>query len=199
MKKTRQSDKEIIDAILNGENGAFNVIVEKYGNRMLNSIYSIVKDEEAAQDILQETFIKIYKNLDRFKGKSSLYTWMTRIAINNSLNYLKKAKKKQSKEVIASQSKDEEKEQASLENLLMKDEASPEKLMLKDEEQEMLRQVIDELPAIHKIVLRLRYFENFSIKEIAKSIGKPEGTIRSRLFYAREELKKNFLNVYRNN
>ena len=179
------SDRELVGLIVEGNNAAFQVLVKKYSKRLLNIIHSIIKDEDNAYDLLQETMIKIYKNIGQFKGKSSLMTWMTRIAINISFNYLRKFKTS----LKYSQSFNDEEKNIEY-TFDIKSFVNPEDEVINDLNSKDIQKQISKLDDVHQLTLRLKYYEGFSTKEIAVITQVPEGTVRSRLYYARNYLKE---------
>jgi len=181
------SDRELVEKLQNGEDIAYNIIIKRYSSKLLNIINSIIKDGEQSYDVLQETLIKVYKNINNSRGDSSLYTWMTRISINLSFNYVRRNKIN----ILVNQNEDEESEYNILENISYSEHrnGNPEDIVFDQIKNRELYELIESLEPIHKLTLRLKYFDNFSTKEIAEITEVPEGTVRSRLHYARTYLK----------
>lgn len=152
-------------------------LMREYGNDVLRTAYSYVNDRDAAQDLFQETFIKAYYNLDKFRGDSSIKTWLIRITINVCKDYLKSAYQKHvvpmmefEEDAIVSDSDFEEVENA--------------------DRNAQIRQAVAELPEEYREAVLCVYFQEMSVSEAAEALGVPEGTVKSRLSRAREKLKK---------
>lgn len=164
-------DKDLIKGLKRGREEAYYELVNTYGNRLLRTYFLMTRDEKEAEDIVQETFIRVFKYIKGFKGDSSLYTWIYRI----SQNVLKdKIKSK----VIEIPYEDYH---------MNKD--NPEDLTIDKIDREMLREELDNLRFIYKQVLILFYFEDRSIKEISEILEEKEGTIKSKLSRGRSLLK----------
>ncbi len=148
----------------------FERIYKKYKNDVYNYVYWRVLDREDALDITQEVFIKVYRNLDGFKGRSSIKTWLFAIARNTVTNYLTRNKKK---------------EETELEESLFLDNFNRSEAEMK----RTLLLALDKLPLEHAEILRLYYFDRFSYKEIAELMGINIGTVKSRLNRAKKYLK----------
>lgn len=161
----------LVEELKKGKEKAYYELVNIYGNRLFKSFYLIVKDESKAEDIVQETFIKVFKYIKDFKGKSSLYTWIYRIAHNVAMDILKSS--------ISTVPYEDYHETSD----------NPEDVTLLNIEKESLRIALDRLNYIYKEVLVLFYFEDLSIKEISEILEEKEGTIKSRLSRGRVELK----------
>ncbi len=159
-----------------GEKYDIEAIMREYGNDVLRTCYSYVKDVHSAEDLYQETFIKVYKNLDTFGGESSIKTWVIRIAINTCKDFLKSA---YSRHVVPMEEFMEESIQAKdcFEDVEKQDSARH------------IRDAVMALPDVYKDVVMCVYFNEMSVAECAKSLDISEGTVKSRLSRARDKLK----------
>ena len=170
-----------------GNRRAFDFFVRKYQRRLFGIIYNMTGNKEDTSDLLQDVFIKAYKSLENFKGDSQIYTWLYRIATNTTLTFLQNYKRHRT---------------LSLENFSPDNEAIPE-FLLKDpksekgdrqallkELQEKLNEALQKLSITHRSVIVLFEIEGMSHAEIGKILGCSEGTVRSRLHYAKEQLKQ---------
>ena len=175
------SDFDIILRVKSGDRSAFNILVKEYQQRIYAVIKRFIKDSEEAKDVTQESFIKAYKAIDSFRGESSFYTWVYRIAINLAKNYLASHKRRSVNIDISMMSVELMQEFNSLYDI-----SSPEEFFLRDEMQEILNKTINELPNDLKTALTLRETEGLSYDEIAHVMNCPVGTVRSRIFRARE-------------
>lgn len=157
--KDNLSDSFLISEFLKGDDNAFSSIVDKYQKRVYYLVLRFLKNEEVAQDITQETFIKLYQNLRAFKGKSNLYTYIYRIAINNCKNYYYKETKSNPVFIY------------SLPQSEMASAYSPFKTLKTKEDILRVSEIIDKLPYKQKTTFMLRIFEDLSFKEIAEVMG----------------------------
>ena len=168
-------EKTLINNLKKGQEDAYRQIVGEYGNRLLRSSYLIHKDIGAAEDIVQETFIKVFKNIGSFRGKSGLYTWIYSIALNLSRDKLRKNQV----------------------DLTLVDEwigqDHVEIVVEKNLDREFLREELFKMDTLYREVLVLYYFEEFSIKEISNLLDEKEGTLKSKLSRGRNILKESLL------
>lgn len=164
-------DKNLIKGLKRGKQEAYYELINTYGNQMLRTCFLMTRDEKEAEDIVQETFIRVFKYIKGFKGDSSLYTWIYRI----SQNVLKDRMKLKVIEIP-------------YEDYHM-DPDNPEDLTIDKIDRELLRKELDNLSFIYKQVLVLFYFEDRSIKEISEILEEKEGTIKSKLSRGRILLK----------
>ncbi|MEC7875504.1 MAG: RNA polymerase sigma factor RpoE [Pseudomonadota bacterium] len=175
------TDKEIIERVKNGDKNAYDLLVLKYQQRVINLISRFVKNHSDALDVSQETFIKAYRALPNFRGESAFYTWLYRIAVNTAKNYLTV----QSRKITKSDYDVTDIEQIEG-NMSLTEQTTPESLLHKDELQETVLKTIENLPEDLKSAIMLREIEGLSYEEIAGVMDCPVGTVRSRIFRARE-------------
>jgi len=157
----RSIDQALVERVQKGEKQAFDVLVLKYQNKIIQLVYRYVHDPEEAQDVAQEAFIKAYKALGRFRGDSAFYTWLYRIAINTAKNYLVASGRRPPKSDIDAQDAEQYDGATGL-----KEYATPERLLLRDEIQESIARAIDELPDELRTAITLRELEGLSYEEI---------------------------------
>ncbi len=177
------TDKEIIERVKNGDKKAYDLLVLKYQQRVINLISRFVKNHADALDVSQETFIKAYKALPNFRGESAFYTWLYRIAVNTAKNHLTV----QSRKITKSDYDVTEIEQIEG-NMTLTEQTTPENLLIKDELQDIVLNTIENLPEDLKSAIMLREIEGLSYEEIAAVMECPVGTVRSRIFRARETI-----------
>ena len=175
------TDKEIIERVKSGEKEAYDLLVLKYQQRVINLISRFVKNHSDALDVSQETFIKAYRALPNFRGESAFYTWLYRIAVNTAKNHLTV----QSRKITKSDYDVAEIEQIEG-NMSLTEQTTPESLLAKDELQETILKTIENLPEDLKSAIMLREIEGLSYEGIAEVMECPVGTVRSRIFRARE-------------
>ena len=175
------TDKEIIERVKSGEKEAYDLLVLKYQQRVINLISRFVKNHSDALDVSQETFIKAYRALPNFRGDSAFYTWLYRMAVNTAKNHLTV----QSRKITKSDYDVAEIEQIEG-NMSLTEQTTPESLLAKDELQETILKTIENLPEDLKSAIMLREIEGLSYEGIAEVMECPVGTVRSRIFRARE-------------
>ena len=187
----RDLDWAIVQRVQNGEVSAFNQLVQKYRQSLFSIIYNMTGNREDATDIAQEVFIKAFQSIKQFRGQASFYTWLYRIAVNSSITFIKRAKKQR---FINYETIDETLVSSEiLEYFTAK--TKTEKGALLKELQEKLNEALQKLSPKHRIVVILHEVEGMNHKEIADIIKTSEGTVRSRLHYAKRMLQA-FLQDY---
>lgn len=175
------ADKELVERVKAGDQQAFNVLVQKYQHKLVKLVQRYVHDPSEALDVSQEAFIKAYRALPNFRGDSSFYTWLYRIGINTAKNYLVAQGRRPPDSDIDAQ----DAERYDIESRL-KDHETPESLAERDEIQRTVFQAIEDLPEDLRTAITLREIEGLSYEEIAQTMECPIGTVRSRIFRARE-------------
>ena len=166
-----------------GDKSAYDHLVRKYQYKIIQMVNRFVKDPSEAQDVAQEAFLKAYRALGNFRGDSAFYTWLYRIAINTAKNYLVSRARRYSQFEIDVQ------EAEQLGNLpQLKSLDTPEQQLLNEEIVDYIKLAIDKLPEEMRMAIMLREFEGMSYEEIALAMDCPVGTVRSRIFRAREAI-----------
>lgn len=181
----KRSDAALVKRVQEGDKQAFNLLVLKYQTKIVNLVMRYVRDPDEANDVAQEAFLKAYRALPRFRGDSAFYTWLYRIAVNTAKNYLVAAKRRPVDYDLDLQDPEQYDMQARL-----KDIDSPEGVMMKDEVQQTIDEAIGELPEDLRTAIVLRELEGMTYEEIAETMECPVGTVRSRIFRAREAISK---------
>ncbi|MDA1107263.1 MAG: RNA polymerase sigma factor RpoE [Proteobacteria bacterium] len=176
-------DRELVDRVQKGDKEAFDVLVLKYQHKIVRQISRYIRDFSEAQDVAQEVFLKAYRALPAFRGESAFYTWLYRIADNTAKNYLVAQKRRPPGSDIDL----DDAEQYGAE-LALRENATPEHLLLRDEIEKTVFGAIEELPEDLRTAITLREMEGLSYEEIAQAMGCPVGTVRSRIFRAREAI-----------
>lgn len=192
MEPAETPDNELIERTKSGDPSAFDEVVVRYTPRLYGLVYNMTSNHEDTADLLQEVFAKAYRSIGGFQGKSSLYTWLHTIAVNRSINFLKKRNRRyhvslndvdsgveNDPEFIRATSTYDPGHEANLKEL-----------------QKRLNEAMDRLSPNHKAVVTMFDIQEMPHAEIAKILGISEGTVRSRLFYAHQQLQ-NFLEEFR--
>lgn len=180
-----KSDYELIDNSISGDEDAFGILMGRYENSLYGLIFKMVRNHEETQDLVQEAFIKSYKALESFNKQYSFSTWLFKIASNNCIDHLRKRRLKTTSIDAPIPTED-----GSLSQDLPDNSYSPEKDSLRNELFSSVNSIIDELPEKYKVVINLRHKEDQSYEEIAVALAIPIGTVKARIFRAREILKK---------
>lgn len=182
---TPATDQELVKRVQAGDKRAFDVLVRKYQNKLVKLITRYVHDPVEALDVAQEAFIKAYRALPNFRGESSFYTWLYRIGINTAKNHLVAQGRRPPESDIDAQ----DAEQYDFDSRL-KDQDTPEGIFERDEVERTIFEAIDALPEDLRTAITLREIEGLSYEEIAQAMDCPVGTVRSRIFRARDAIDK---------
>ncbi len=180
---TKTTDAELVERVQRGDKRAFDILVIKYQSKILSIISRFISDHAEINDVAQDAFIKAYRALPNFRGESAFYTWLYRIAINTAKNYLTAKGRRPPASDIDSQ----EAESYGV-GIALRENASPERLMMRDQLKQVIFDTIDELPEDLRTAITLREIDGLSYEEIAESMDCPVGTVRSRIFRAREAI-----------
>jgi len=179
------TDQELVERVQKGDKKAFDLLVLKYQHKIVKLISRYIRDEAEVFDVAQEAFIKAYRALPRFRGDSAFYTWLYRIAVNTAKNFLVSQGRRPPESDIDA----EEAEQYAGASAL-RDINTPEHILLKDEIESVVYKAIEQLPEDLRTAITLREMEGLSYEEIAQAMDCPVGTVRSRIFRAREAIDK---------
>ena len=177
------TDQDLVRRVQAGDKRAFDLLVLKYQNRIIKLVSRFVRDPMEAQDIAQEAFIKAYRAIGSFRGDSAFYTWLYRIASNAAKNYLVAQKRRPPAMGVDAM----EAEQYAIDTRL-KEKETPESLLVTDELKALIFKTIESLPDDLKEAITLREMECMSYEDIAMIMGCPVGTVRSRIFRARDAI-----------
>lgn len=178
-------DKELVLKAQRGDVPAFEELVERYHGKIYGLTYNMTSNREDAEDLTQEVFVKAFEALPRFKGKSSFYTWIYRIAVNKTINYRKKRNRKRA--LSLDQFDQDIKTDDVYHDLTTK--GSPLRNISLSELQEKLNEALQHLSEKHRTVVVMHDMQGMPHEEIAKVVGASVGTVRSRLFYARRQMQ----------
>ena len=178
------SDQELIARTLGGDGGAFGILVERFQRKIYRVAYAIVRDDTEADTITQDTFIQAYTHLARFQGRSELETWLTRIAINRSRDWLRRRK------FVSLFSHDDESDSREYVIEPVDDRPDAERQLMAHQLRAAITRAERTLSSQQKIIFRLRHYENHSLEEIAELLGLRSGTVRAHLFRAIHKVRK---------
>ena len=178
-------DLVLVRRVQNGDYSAFDALVQRYQERIYATVYHMTSNHEDANDLTQETFIKAYKALGSFKGDSSFFTWVYRIAVNKTINFLKTRKNK----IHLSLNDLDFNAEHHPEIVAFVSDKTPRRDIGLSELQEKLNEAMQRLSDVHRLVVTLHDVQGFSHEEISKIMDCNTGTVRSRLFYARQQLQ----------
>jgi RNA polymerase sigma-70 factor (ECF subfamily) len=181
----RNLDQELVERVQSGEKAAFDILVRKYEHKLANVISRYIHDQSEVLDVAQDAFIKAYRALPNFRGDSAFYTWLYRIAINTAKNHLVAASRRPPKNDVDAQEAEQFVAGSGL-----KEYATPERLALRSELAGTIQKAIEELPEELRVAIVLRELEGLSYDEIASAMECPIGTVRSRIFRARDAIDK---------
>jgi len=182
---SEETDQQLVDGVLSGNKNAFNLLVLRYQHRVSALVGRFIHDSHEAEDVCQEAFIKAYRALPLFRGDSAFYTWLYRIAVNTAKNYLVSRRRRppaSDVEVV-----DAEQSEA---GSILRDIENPESKLATDKLKLMIEQAIEDLPEDLRTAFTLREFSGLSYEDITEVMDCPVGTVRSRIFRAREAIDK---------
>jgi RNA polymerase sigma-70 factor (ECF subfamily) len=193
-----QSDVSELDLVKRcqaGDTEAFDELVTRYRTRVFGMIYNMVHSEQDAWDLAQDSFLKVWKSIGRFRGQSSFYTWIYRIVMNVTIDWLRK------KQVKGGTEFDDAIQLTQIDpasKTLPKTEALPHKAMERDEIRVRIEKAIAQLSPEHRAVILMKEIDDMQYHEIAEALECSIGTVMSRLFYARKKLQGLLRDVYEN-
>lgn len=193
MEQSSYRDQALVSKAKAGDYPAFETLVERYERKVYNMAYRLTGNREDAEDVLQETFLKAFQNLKRFREESSFYTWVMRIGVNATLMRLRKGVHRNA--VSLDEFADDERNFHP--RLVVSWEANPEQKYSRLENEGILRRAIQRLPAIYRTVFWLRDVEEFSNEEVARMLNLSVFAVKSRLMRARLELRERLTAYYR--
>jgi RNA polymerase sigma-70 factor (ECF subfamily) len=180
----REIDQQLVERAQRGDKHAFELLVTKYQRKLVRLLSRFIRDTSEVEDVAQEAFIKAYRALPNFRGDSAFYTWLYRIGINTAKNYLVAMGRR----APTSTGMDAEEAEDLGESELLQDVNTPENQMMSRQVAETVNQTLEKLPEELRTAITLREMEGLSYEEIASIMNCPIGTVRSRIFRAREAI-----------
>ncbi|PSJ39336.1 RNA polymerase sigma factor RpoE [Zobellella taiwanensis] len=179
------TDQQLVERVQRGDKNAYNLLVRKYQHKVANLVSRYVSNQGDVPDVTQEAFIKAYRALPGFRGESAFFTWLYRIAVNTAKNHLVSQRRRPPGSDVEIDDAEYYEGGDALKEL-----SSPENLMLSEEIKRAVFETIDSLPEDLKTAITLRELEGMSYEDIASVMDCPVGTVRSRIFRAREAIDK---------
>ena len=180
----REIDQQLVERVQRGDKAAFDLLVVKYQRKIFRLLSRLIRDTAEIEDVAQEAFVKAYRALPNFRGDSAFYTWLYRIAINTAKNYLVS----QGRRAPTSTQVDVEDAETFDDGDHLRDLNTPDSMLVTKQVAEAVNRAIDQLPEDLRTAIVLRELEGLSYEEIAESMQCPIGTVRSRIFRAREAI-----------
>jgi RNA polymerase sigma-70 factor (ECF subfamily) len=180
----REIDQQLVERVQRGDKAAFDLLVAKYQRKIFRLLSRLIRDQAEIEDVAQEAFVKAYRALPNFRGESAFYTWLYRIAINTAKNYLVS----QGRRAPTATDADIEDAETFDDGDHLRDLNTPDSMLLSKQVAEAVNRAIDKLPEDLRTAIVLREIEGLSYEEIAETMNCPIGTVRSRIFRAREAI-----------
>jgi RNA polymerase sigma-70 factor (ECF subfamily) len=181
--KEGELDQELVRRVQRGESAAFDLLVRKYQHRIVGLISRYVSDWSECQDVAQETFLRAYRALGNFRGDAQFYTWLHRIAVNTAKNHLVSSNRRPPTDDI-----DIEDAEQYASGLRLRDNDTPERELMRQQLEQTVMRAVEALPDELRVAITLREVDGLSYEEIATKMDCPIGTVRSRIFRAREAI-----------
>lgn len=183
------NEEKLIEKAKLGDKEAFGQLIMKHERRVYNVALQMVKNEEDAKDIAQDALIKVYRNINKFSGKSSFTTWIHRVTMNTALDALRKKKSRKEKDTYSLDERMEVNKDSDI-HLRTSQADMPEDVLLRQERKDALEDALQELKEDHRSVIVLREIQGLSYQEIAEVLETSEGTVKSRINRGRKKLKE---------
>jgi RNA polymerase sigma-70 factor (ECF subfamily) len=187
---SNDTDEQLVTRVLEGDKMAFTLLVLRYQHKVESLIGRFVKDSHEAEDVSQEAFLRAYRALPLFRGDSAFYTWLYRIAVNTAKNHLVSRGRRPPTTDL-----DIDDMQGNEDSLVLSEVASPDANLERDDLQKVIHQAIQDLPEDLRTAFSLREFSGLSYEDITEIMDCPVGTVRSRIFRAREAIDKKIREV----
>lgn len=177
-------DFDLVDRACAGEDLVYGILMDRYKRSVFHTVLRMVRNEDDAEDLTQEAFAKAFRNLPRFRKEFAFSTWLFRIAINNALDFLRKRRLR----TISMDNAFTDDEGKSFGPYVADPNPTPQDLVIRTQKETILHTAVDRLPSRYRQLVRLRYFDQLSYKEIAAAVDEPLGTVKAQLHRSKELL-----------
>lgn len=188
--RSMPSDENLVNLLIQGDENAFEVISERYEDPIRRHLRNIVRDEATAEDLLQEVFLRVWTRAGQWNQRGPFKAWLYRVATNLALNHLRSLRRRREQPLVITDSWSDDDDEGEFLPAWMVDASAltPDTILELTEQREQIHKIIDGLPEEKRAVFRLVFQMELSIKETAGELGIPEGTVKSRLHYAKKHL-----------
>lgn len=190
----QSEDGDLIHRFLDGDSSAFEALVRKYQGPIARLCYSVLQNEARIPDVVQEVFVSVYQALATFRGEASFKTWLYRIAVHEALRFAKRASRLE--KMFAETDEDDISHLYDRALSLQISDESPEGNALSEQQKKIVQDAMACLSENHHVVLNLHYVDGLSVEEMAEVLALPVGSVKSRLYYARQQLKQLLIPVF---
>jgi RNA polymerase sigma-70 factor (ECF subfamily) len=187
------SDPTFIDQLKNGDDDAFRILIDEYKNHVLNTCYRFVQHADDAEEVARDVFVEVFRSIDHFRADSQLSTWIYRIAVNKSLDHIRKTKRKKRFAIVKRLFSDDETAWEPSSN-----EPAPDEEMEQNERRRILQNAVNELPESQQIAMTLSQYQGLSHKEVAETMGTTVSAVESLLHRGKKNLHKKLESYYKN-
>lgn len=190
------SDSELIARVCEQDTGAFEALSTRYRESIYRHVFSTIRDRSAAEDIVQEVFLRIWTHAEQWSGRGTFKSWLFRIATNLALNHLRAVSRRRLQSLEVADDPLDEDDESSVPSWMVDNALpGPEVVLEQGEQSRLFQQLIDALPAEKREVLRLVHDAEMETRRVAETLGIPEGTVKSRLHYATRRLAREWRNL----
>ena len=186
-----QSDHDLVARVREGDAEAFEVLFARHAARVRRHVARIVRDPSAADDLAQEVFLRLWTRAERWEGRGAFPAWLRRVATNLALNHLRSLRRRRQRPLSLPRPDPNEEDEGLVPGWMIDAAAlGPDAVAERAERDERLRQLVDELPDEKREAVRLMYEEDLDVTGVARELGVPEGTVKSRLYSARKHIAR---------
>jgi len=192
MTQSNHSDQHLIQAVIQGDSDAFDNLFDRYGSQVKQRILRIVRNDTAAEDILQEVFLRLWTRASQWQGTGPLAAWLMRMAGNLALNYLRSQRRRKYQSLELRPALEDEGELLTPSWMKDRESPQPDEVLEQVEQHHLLNRLVDNLPRAQRQVIRMVHEAEMDIRQVADRLDVPPGTVKSRLYYARKKLSEDW-------
>lgn len=188
-----QTDEDLVGGVIRGEQEAFASLFERYRIDVRRHLRAIIRDDAAADDLTQEVFLRLWRRAEQWKGEAAFRSWLLRIATNLALNHLRTVKRRREQPIQPVPSAEDDEDESAVPTWMI-DAATlrPDEALAQTERRHLLRQVVGQLSEEKQVVFRMVYDARMETRQVATKLGIPEGTVKSRLYHARQQIARSW-------